>query len=114
MDERLEKALEFSNYRTTLANQKTNLRNRINTIRTVHYKGSAFTATPTMIAFLSTMIEPDKSLIVEDDKNNPVELENPQELLDQLKSAYHQAMNEYKAENEKIKRARNIKKLMDW
>ena len=42
MDERLEKALEFSNYRATIETQKKNLQMRVETQQTVHYNGGSF------------------------------------------------------------------------
>ena len=115
MDERLEKALEFANYRITLGNQKRTLKQRTLVLQTVHYAKGVFHANPTTIAFVKTLIDLDKSdAIVVDTKENPIHIENLEEFLETLVSAYTEASNAYKVQAEKIKKARNIKSLMDW
>ena len=42
MDERLEKALDFANYRITLGNQKRTLKQRTQVLQTVHYEKGVF------------------------------------------------------------------------
>ena len=115
MDERLEKALDFANYRATIANQRDQLKNRISTVKICNYKGAQFTADKTNIAFVKAMIYSGyDSGIIEDDKNNPVEIKDLTVLLQELSSAYHSAMNEYLIEHKKINKARALKTMMDW
>lgn len=116
MDERLEKALEFANYRTTLSNQKRNIRSRMQVLQTVHYNGGSFLADDRTISFVGTLLNNAKkeSAIIIDTKDNPIEVENLSEFFDTLISSYNEASNEYKVQMDKIKRARNIKKIMDW
>ena len=115
MDERLEKALEFANYRATLSNQKRNIRSRMQVLQNVHYKGGSFLANETLISFVNALITSSKqSAIIVDTKDNPVEIENLQEFQTILIDAYQQASNEYKVQMDKIKRARNMKQIMDW
>ena len=52
--------------------------------------------------------------IIVDTKENPIHIEDLKEFLDTLIGAYTEAMNEYKVQSDKIKKARNIKSLMDW
>ena len=49
MDDRLEKALEFANYRITLSNQKRTIRQRMHVLQTVNYNRGVFHANPTTI-----------------------------------------------------------------
>jgi hypothetical protein len=115
MDERLEKALEFANYRITLGNQKRTLKKRTLVLQTVHYAKGVFQANPTTIAFVKTLIDLDKEdAIIVDTKENPIHIEDLEEFLETLVSAYTEASNAYKVQAEKIKKARNIKSLMDW
>ena len=44
MDERLQKALEFSNYTLTLNNQKRNIKNRVQQLQLVHHGSGVFVA----------------------------------------------------------------------
>jgi len=115
MDERLQKALEFSNYSLTITNQKKNIKNRINQIRIVHYNNGVFFADEQTISFIKTLIDLEhKSVVLIDTKENPVEVENLKELLDNLTSAYFSATNELNAEFVKIKKQRTVKQIMDW
>jgi hypothetical protein len=115
MDERLQKALEFSNYTLTLNNQKRNLKNRVSQLQIVHHNSGVFLANEQTISFIKTLMDLDhKSGVLIDSKENPIRVKDFAELLDKLVSAYFSASNEYEAENEKIKKSRNIKSLMDW
>ena len=49
-----------------------------------------------------------------DTKDNPIPIDNLSEFLETLISAYTEASNAYKVQAEKIKKSRNIKRLMDW
>ena len=115
MDERLEKALEFANYRITLGNQKRTLKQRTQVLQTVHYSKGVFFADHVTISFVKTLLDSGKTdSIIVDTKENPIHIEDLKEFLDTLISSYTEAMNEYKVQSDKIKKARNIKALMDW
>ena len=79
MDDRLEKALEFSNYRMTIENQKKNLKIRMETQQTFMYQKGTWRA--------------DQELAF---------------------GKYNESMNEFLMESNKLAKARNIKKVMDW
>ena len=115
MDERLQKALEFSNYTLTINNQKKNVKNRVAQLQTVHYSGGVFHADPTTISFVKTLLDLEHPVVIlVDVKENPIRINNPEEFLTKLLDAYTSAMQEYDVEYTKLKKARNIKKLMDW
>jgi hypothetical protein len=115
MDERLSKALEFSNYALTINNQKRNIKNRVAQLQIVHYLGGVFLADHETIAFVKTLIDLErKDSIVIDSKQNPINVKSLKELMTKLLDAYTSATTEYDIENEKLKKARNIKKVMDW
>ena len=52
--------------------------------------------------------------VVNDVHNNPVQIEDSELFFEKLISAYASAMNEYIISHEKIKKARNIKRLVEW
>ena len=115
MDERLEKALDFANYRITLGNQQRTLKQRIQVLQTVHYARGVFFADAPTISFVKTLIDCDKTeSIIIDSKENPVLVEDLKDFMDTLVSAYSESMNEFKVQSDKIKKSRNIKSLMDW
>lgn len=115
MDERLQKALDFSNYTATINNQKNNIKNRFAQLQLVHHIGGVFIANSDTITFVKTLIDMGhKSGILVDAKENPINVKNFEELLEKLVSAYFSATTEYEAEFAKIKKSRNIKTAMDW
>lgn len=115
MDERLQKALEFSNYSVTIANQKKSIKNRVNQILIVHKNGGVFKADQETIAFVKTLNDlGHRSAVLIDTKENPVQIPNTEAFLEELVSAYTSATTEYDIEFNKLKKARNLNKLMDW
>tara|TARA_B100000035_G_scaffold7559_1_gene6552 strand:+ start:24126 stop:24473 length:348 start_codon:yes stop_codon:yes gene_type:complete len=115
MDERLEKALDFANYRITLGNQQRTLKQRIRVLQTVHYNKGVFFADSQTISFVKALIDCDKKeSVIIDSKENPIVIDDLKDFLDTLLSAYNESMNEYKVQSDKIKKSRNIKSLMDW
>lgn len=113
MDDKLKAALEFSNYRLTLANQKQNLKHRMNTMLTIGYMNSMFTAKLELINFIKILIDSQvEKYIFLDDNQSPVLVNNLKEFYSKLLSAYTEALNEYYVEFEKLKKQRNTKGLV--
>jgi hypothetical protein len=114
MDDRLEKALEFANYRITNETQRRNMEARIDSMLTLHHNQGIFKADPTTIAFvgaLSSNTSDDYHIIV-DVQNRPIEVTNIKVLLDELLSTYASTMNEMLTQHNKLKKSRNVKKLI--
>jgi hypothetical protein len=115
MDERLEKALDFANYRQTLANQKRNIRSRMQMLQTVHYNNGSFIADAITIGLVNGLVTANKkSAILIDTKETPIKIEDLSEFCNLLIEKYTEATNEYLTLLDKVNKARNIKKLMDW
>lgn len=115
MDERLSRALQFSNYRQTLHIQKQNLIQRMRNQRTVLFNNGMFIADPTTIAFVKTLIDQgyEESIMI-DSKEVPVKITDLKDFLDKLIDANFKATNEYFVANEKVKRSRNMNALLEW
>jgi len=113
MDERLQSALEFSNYSLTIANHKKNIKNRMNQMLLVHHNNGVFCADPTTINFVSHISMNQQTAVFLDTKENPIRVSDLTEFHDKLTNAYDDAMREYEAEFNKIKRIRKIDKLME-
>ena len=113
MDDKLKEALEFSNFRLTLNNQKQNLKQRMQTMLTIGYSGNMFTARLELINFVKQLLDLDvKQYIFLDDNENPVLVKDLLDFHSKLLSSYTEAMNEYYVENEKLKKLRDTKKLV--
>lgn len=115
MDDRLEKALDFSQYRQTIEHNRKTLQLRVETLKRVSHAGGTFVATPELIGFVSVMKDSgNETLIIEDANTAPIEVTDLSELLNALTSAYHAAMNQYQVGIKKLNKVRNIKSIMDW
>jgi len=115
MDERLQKALEFSNYNLTITNEKRNIKNRVNQLQIVHHSGGVFLAQPETIAFVKALIDLEyKESIIIDTKENPIRISDLKELLEKLVNAYTSATQEFEVEYNKIRKSSSIKSIMGW
>jgi hypothetical protein len=115
MDERLEKALAFSNYRITIENKRIALKRRFAAMLVVHNNNGMFLADAATISFVATLLEAghtDSVLI--DQKDAPIEVTDLPTFKAELIDVYYKATNEYASEMKKLSTARNVKKAMDW
>ena len=113
MDDRLQKALDFSNYSLTISNQKKNLKNRLNQMLLVHHNNGLFVADPTTINFVDSLTNNGFTAVLLDTKENPIRVYDLPAFSEKLKTAYDDAMREYEAEFNKIKKLRNLNKLLE-
>lgn len=115
MDERLEKALAFGKYRMTVENRRRALLRRFESMTVVHHNNGMFQADQQTIAFVDALLNAEHTdAILIDIKQNPVEITDLKEFRDMLTNAYFTATNEYSSEMKKLKKARDVKKAMDW
>jgi len=114
MDERLEKALEFSNYMTTLNNQRRIIHEQF--LETcVHYlNGGKFSVNRDLITFCHTLLNNDQtSTILIDDNDTPIEVQDLQEFLDNILDIYFTTSYEYFQQYNDIKKNRTVEGLVD-
>lgn len=115
MDERLEKALAFSQFRATIENRRIAIRRRFESMLMVHHDNGMFRADATTISFIDTLIQAgNEDAVLVDEKYNPIEVKSLTELKDKLVNAYFEATNEYMSEVKSLAKARDVKKAMNW
>lgn len=114
MDERLEKALDFSNYMITLNNQRRIIHEQFNE-NCVHYlNGGKFTVNRELITFCQMMIDKDQdSIILIDDNNAPIEVGDLETFLEDVLNLYFTNSYEYLNKYNEIKTKRNVEGLVD-
>jgi len=113
MDEKLEKALEFSNYQKTLHIQKENLKLRLEHMLLAKFDNNIFLCNIKLINFIQTCITNNYStVVILDIHNNPVKINQLKDCLDYFLLVYYKAYNEYFDKYEILKKARNIKKVI--
>lgn len=114
MDERLEKALDFSNYMTTLNNQRRLIREQF--LETcVHYlNGGKFSVNRDLITFCHTLLANHQaSAVLIDDNDAPIEVEDLQKFYDDILNIYFTTSYEYLDRYNEIKKNRSVKGLVD-
>lgn len=110
MDERLKKALEFSNYRIGLFNLKENIKLKSETILTHAVNGGIFKANMDLINFLDMLVRQEReSAVLIDSNGNPIEITDLMGFRDELMDRYFRATNFYHVEYTKLKKARSVK-----
>lgn len=114
MDERLEKALDISNYMVTLNNQKRLLKEQYQENLVYYFNGGQFTITQQLISFCQSLVAMDQTgTILIDDNDLPVDIEDLQTFTSDLYSKYFEAANEYLVEYNKLKVNRSVESIMD-
>jgi hypothetical protein len=115
MDEQLQKALEFSNYRQTLAIQRKLLKEKLEAKLTFGYLGGIFLIDRSLIAFVQLCIDQGRTsgIPLVDNNNNPILIDNLIKFRDEIFDRYFSANLEYLSEYEKIKKSRSVEKLVD-
>jgi hypothetical protein len=115
MDERLQKALDFSNYRQTLSIQRKTLKEKINAKLTYGCNGGLFKIDRSLITFVQMLIDQGRTENVPliDVNENPILIVNLNEFRDEILDRYFTATYEYHEEYQKIKSRRSVEKLLD-
>lgn len=115
MDERLSKALDFSNYMVTLNNQKRLIREKYEEDLLYFYKGSQFTVTRELITFVGSMLARElDDIVLTDDNGIPANVDDIPEFYEAIINVYHSASNHYYAQYEALKKNRRVEKLVDY
>ena len=116
MDERLKKALDFSNYMVTLNNQKRVLKEKFFENRIYYYNGGQFSVTKELLSFVGLLcVKGDTTNIpIIDDNDVPVRIPDLNVFFDDIMDVYFQSSNEYHTEYEKIRTKRKVSGLVDY
>jgi len=114
MDERLEKALDFSNYMITLENQKRILKEQYQNNIIFYFGGGQFTVTQQLLSFCQSLIQLEQSsTILIDDNDIPVEIEDLKNFTNNVVNVYWKAANTYLIEYNKLRSNRTIEGIID-
>jgi flagellum-specific peptidoglycan hydrolase FlgJ len=114
MDDRLQSALEFSNFRLNLFNIKENIKVKVDSMLTTAMNGGVFKIDRELICFVKMVLDAGKdSVVLIDDNQNPIEITNIQTFYDDILSRYFEATNFYNVEYTKLKRSRSTAEQFD-
>ena len=112
MDERLEKALEFSNFLETQNNQKSIFLKQYYDNLVYYASGNKISVTPELISFCQSMLSLEQEeIVLLDDNNTPFEVENLKDFTRQILGVYTFASRKYVYDYNKIKKNRSVEGL---
>lgn len=116
MDERLQKALDFSNYMVTLNNQKRIIKEKYYEDLVYFKNGCQFTITKELITFVGFLVEKgnDTDVILVDDNDTPTKIQDLSEFFDDILDVYFTASNQYNNSYDELKKKRRVEKLVDY
>ena len=111
-DKKLNEALAFANYRLTLQVQRQNIEARVESAQLVSYNGAIFKASQPLINFVALRVTRNEQILVEDNSNNVITIEDVNEFLRILLTAYDSAMQLKQEEQKRLKSARSTAKIV--
>lgn len=115
MDQRLEKALEFSNFRLILATRQENLKLLMDNKMMLSYGGGLFKIDKELLSFcLLLVFSQKKEAILIDVNDIPIKIEDIDDFILKAGDKYDNAVLQYYNSYQKLNEAREIRKVIDW
>lgn len=114
MEDRLQQALAFANYKQTLNNQLQKL--KINTESQLMYAeaGGKFTINRELICFFDYLVRIGKTeASVIDDNGSPILISDVKAFLEKITTRYFEVVNDYLHQSGQIKKSRDVKSILD-
>lgn len=114
MNERLEKALEFANYRQTLNIQLHKCKIKTDGLLMLAKNGGTFYVGQELICFLDYLNRVGISEATIFDRNKlPIKILDVPEFLKEVTTRYFEASNDFLREYQNIRKARNVKSILE-
>lgn len=112
-DDRLTKALAHANYKTTIVQQRENLKLRYTNALLHAQNGGIFTVNPNLLAMVDLLVRTKQTeAVLIDDKAIPIKIVDLATFLDDILSVYAEASNDYLVAWEKLRKARNVQRAV--
>lgn len=115
MDERLEKALDYSNFRTILSTRQENLKLLMNNKLMLPYENGLFKIDQQLISFIGTLLNAnEKEFIFIDVNDIPILIKDIGDFYHLAIEKYKKTLEQYYQSYQKLNEAREIRKVIDW
>ena len=115
MDERLEKALEFSNFRMILSTRQENLKLLMKNKLMLPYKDGLFKIDNELISFVGVLLTAGETNFIFIDKNDiPIEITDLEDFYQKIIKKYRTVLKQYLQNYQTLSEAREIKKVINW
>lgn len=113
MDEKLQQALEFANYRQTLNNQLHKLKLKTESMFIIAEAAGKFTISQELICFVDYAIRSGHTEItLLDDNKSPVHITDTAAFLKKITDRYFEVTADYFSEAQIIKKSRSVKSVL--
>lgn len=114
MDDKVQKAYEVANYMTTLANQKSILKQEFKQNLVYFFQGHTFQVSKDLITFVKTLIDlkQDTDVVLIDDNDLPIKIKNLNVFLEDILNQYFMAVNSYQTKYQQLKLSRKVESLV--
>ena len=114
MEERLQKVLDFANYKQTLNNQLHKLKIKAEGMLMFSEAGGQFVVDPQLMCYVNYLIQIGQTETILLDKNkSPIQIKDTADFLRKISSRYFEVTNDYYREAQVVKKARNVKSILD-
>ena len=115
MDKRLEKALDFSNFRMILTTRQENLKTLMNNKLMLSYGGGLFKVDKELLSFTALILMgAGEEAILIDQNDIPIKITDLKDFAEKAKEKYEKALEQYYNSYQKLSEAREIRKVIDW
>lgn len=115
MDKRLEKALDFSNFRMILSTRQENLKLLMKNKLMLPYEGGLFKVDKELISFVGVLLTTGEANFIFIDKNDiPIEISDLQDFYQEIIKKYRSVLEQYYRSYQTLSEAREIKKVINW
>ena len=114
MDDVLKKALEFSNYRQTLAIQRKTLKEKINQDLTYGFGGGIFKIDRSLISFVQLLVDQGRinDIPLLDVNDVPVLIPDMEKFRDEIIDRYFSSLYNYYERDQELRKSRSVEKLV--
>lgn len=113
-EERLAKALDFSNTMQTFNLAKNNLKVKTQNLLSYSVNGGTFRVSQELIAFVSMATNQGKTSLILLDKNDiPIQIDDTEKFLEDISSLYFEVINEYYNDYQKLRSSRKVEKVLE-
>jgi len=115
MDKKLEKALDFANYRQSLAIKRKAIKEKADAKLTYGINGGLFKINQSLITFVQMLIDRERitNIPLLDSNDNPVMIEDMEAFRDDIFDRYFSVSLEYYDKIKELNKARSVEKLLD-
>lgn len=115
MEEQLQKALDFANYRQTFSIQRKTLKEKIEAKLTYGHNGGLFKIDRSLMVFVQMLVDRGRTTGVPliDSNDNPILIEDLVKFQEEILDRYFTATLEYYEQYQELKKSRSVEKLID-